>query len=425
MMVFIALWGLCFSSLSYAETDDVALQKVLRQVLLHNEALRSAFHEWKASLEVPAQAGSLPDPMFNFTHFIEEVETRVGPQKRAFAIQQNFPWFGKLRLKSEMAKKMAEVQEQKYLNVINQLVYKTKQQYYKLYFVARALHVTRDHLQLLGTIEKNLQSKLKVAKSSFADLLKVQTELDRLTDRERSLKDRLVPILTQLGALMGKDTPAKIPLPQRIHVPQTDPDFETLKRKLNLRNLELKSLKRMLEKEEFGVRLAKKNLWPNFALGFKQVMTDDAINPGLAGSGKDPVMVSLGLSLPLWRGKIKSQIREKQQREKVMRHKKNNKLNWLTAELQMASFEFKDSEETMNLYREKLIPKAKQTLEVVRKLFESGKKGFFNIIDAERMLLHYELELEKALVNHASAAAKIKYLTDPRISVEEQMNHEK
>jgi cobalt-zinc-cadmium efflux system outer membrane protein len=57
----------------------------------HNPGLRAAFERWKADLERIPQARSLPDPRFTYGYFIERVETRVGPQRHRFSLQQMLP----------------------------------------------------------------------------------------------------------------------------------------------------------------------------------------------------------------------------------------------------------------------------------------------------------------------------------------------
>ncbi|MEE9371057.1 MAG: hypothetical protein V3W45_06260, partial [Sedimentisphaerales bacterium] len=59
----------------------VNLQDYLRYAALHNAGLKAAFERWKAAIEQIPQAESLPDPKFTYGYFINEVETRVGPQK--------------------------------------------------------------------------------------------------------------------------------------------------------------------------------------------------------------------------------------------------------------------------------------------------------------------------------------------------------
>ena len=56
-------------------TDYVAL------ALRRNPALQAQSQRWRADLERVPQARSLPDPELTYGGFIEQVETRVGPQR--------------------------------------------------------------------------------------------------------------------------------------------------------------------------------------------------------------------------------------------------------------------------------------------------------------------------------------------------------
>ncbi len=79
------------------DTNDLqTLPDYLRYVSLNNAELKAKFDQWKAALEQIPQAKALDDPRFTYSYFIEEVETRVGPQRQKFGIMQVFPWFGKI-----------------------------------------------------------------------------------------------------------------------------------------------------------------------------------------------------------------------------------------------------------------------------------------------------------------------------------------
>lgn len=49
------------------------------------------------------QVRALPDPRLSFGFFINEVETRVGPQRAKIGLQQTFPWIGKLQDRHDAA----------------------------------------------------------------------------------------------------------------------------------------------------------------------------------------------------------------------------------------------------------------------------------------------------------------------------------
>ena len=77
-------------------TTDISLEKLLTYAAYHNPELEAAFDRWKAALEKIPQVRALPDPRLTYAYYIENVETRVGPQRHRLDLSQTFPWFGKL-----------------------------------------------------------------------------------------------------------------------------------------------------------------------------------------------------------------------------------------------------------------------------------------------------------------------------------------
>jgi len=48
--------------------------------------VKAAFYTWKASFAKISSEFSLPMPKFTYTDYLEEVETRVGPQEKSYSI---------------------------------------------------------------------------------------------------------------------------------------------------------------------------------------------------------------------------------------------------------------------------------------------------------------------------------------------------
>ena len=89
---------------------DGSLDGYIRIALLNNAGLRSAFEQWRSALERIPQVTALPDPQFTYTNFIEEVQTRTGPQNNRFQLSQKFPWFGKLKAQGDVAAARGQAQ---------------------------------------------------------------------------------------------------------------------------------------------------------------------------------------------------------------------------------------------------------------------------------------------------------------------------
>ena len=87
--------------------EGSGLEDYLGYAALNNPGLEAAFNRWRGEVERVSQVGSLSDPRISYKYFIEEVETRVGPQRQGFEVSQSFPWFGKLSSRADVASKGA------------------------------------------------------------------------------------------------------------------------------------------------------------------------------------------------------------------------------------------------------------------------------------------------------------------------------
>jgi hypothetical protein len=95
--------GASYSRKQLPELNEASgLNDCLAYAALNNPQMEAAFNRWKAALEMVTQARTLPDPRFNYGYFIQEVETRVGPQEQRAGLSQMFSWFGKLKLRGEV-----------------------------------------------------------------------------------------------------------------------------------------------------------------------------------------------------------------------------------------------------------------------------------------------------------------------------------
>jgi outer membrane protein TolC len=76
----------------------------------------------------------------------------------------------------------------------------------------------------------------------------------------------------------------------------------------------------------------------------------------------------------------------------------------------MALYRFRDAERKIGLYRDTLIPQAKTGLNVAEESYEAGKTDFLSLIDAQRLLLEFELSYERARASREQHLAEIEML---------------
>lgn len=407
---------------AYAIIDSSATLSDLRiYAALNNPALKAAYYRWQAAMEKIPQATALPNPQISYAYFIRQVETRVGPQQQKFGIKQMFPWFGKLRLKGEIAGAAAEAAAARFHSEREKLLFSIDDAYFEYAYLQRSREILAANTQLLSFLEGVVRAKYRAGNASYAALMKIQVELDKLHDRRQNLLDMEIPLQTKLNAILNRPAAAALPRPSKI-LPATvniaDSSWSVL---LLEKNPDLIAGRHQVDRSEATINLAKKERLPDFTLGVDYVDTGDALSPNALDSGKDPVMAMLSLSIPLWRGKNNARIREAILQNQLAQNEQRNRENQLQSRLAMVLFKFKEARRKITLYNDALLPRANQALNVAHSAFEADEIDFLELIDSQRSLLEIELMLARAQANYNQRLAELKMLTAGSVILEEKL----
>ncbi len=389
--------------------ESSRLEDYLLYATLTNPGLEAAFDRFKAALEKIEQVGTLPDPTFNYAYFIEEVETRVGPQEQRLGIAQVFPWLSKLRLRSAVASEAANAAEQQYQAAKLRLFFEVKNAYYELYYLARAIAITEDNISLLKHLESVAQANFMVG-APVSGVIKAQVELGKLDDRQRTLEALREPIIAGFNGALGRPVDAPVPWPKALPVREIELDDQEVLDAMTEHSPELRRLDFEIAREEQAIELARKDFRPNFKVGLDWVDTGSALAPNLPGSGRDPLVAKVSVSVPIWRSKYRAGVREAGRRREAQRGFREDAENTLEARLKLVLFKFHDAERKIDLFRDTLVPLAEASLEVAQVGYEAGKEDFLNVIDAQRLLLEFQLSFERGVADREQRFAEAEML---------------
>lgn len=397
-------------------TEKSSLQELLAKAALDNPGLKAAFEQWQAALQRVPQVRALPNPQLTFAYFIQEIETRVGPQRQKIGLMQMFPWFGKLKLKGNAALEAANAERQRYETVKLTLFYRVKELYYDYYYAMQTISVLEENVRLMEYLEEVIRAKYKTAAAPYSDLVRIQVELDKLLDRLKSAKERLRPLEARLNAILDRPLDTPLPHPKEIAAETPQLSNKQLADLLKEHNPGLKAIDSIAANAQIGIKLAKKNYYPDFSLGVDYMLTGKTEMPGVLDSGKDPIAAMMSLRLPIWSRKNKASVNEAKARYRAVLNRRKESENNLLTRLEMVFFKYNDAIRKMRLYRDSLLPRAQQALEVTRSAFESGKADFMDFIDSQRILLAFKLEFEQAKTNRVQRLAELEMLVGSEIS---------
>jgi len=402
-----------------AELPELAEESTLKDYLAYamrkNPGLRAAFNRWKAALERTPQVSSLPDPMFTYVQFIREVETRVGPQERQLSLMQKFPWFGKLRLRGDAASKAAAAAYEEFEAARLDVVFRVEEVYYELYYLGQAIQIAKENLDLLKYFETVARARYTAAVATHAAVIKVQVEIGKLEDTLATLEDLKSPLEARLNAALNRPAETFVPFPKTIPPRRTAVTLnarELLKQYLDTPRLE--ALRHLVEKTEAEINLARLNYYPDLTVGVAWMQTDKAIMD-TPESGKDPVLATLSINLPIWRKKYRAAERQARANHRSAVHTLQQQENDLASRIKMALYKHDDGRRKVTLYRDTLIPKATESLKSTEASFTAGATTLLTLIDAQRILLEFRLSYERALADRARALAELEMLVGKEV----------
>lgn len=396
-----------------AVSDPFATNLTLQAALEHgdenNPQLQAAFHQWKGLEESIAVHRGLPDPKLTYGYYFEPIQTRTGPQNQRFGLSQTFPGFGKLSMKKAIASDRSAAAEQRFKREKLRLNQRIATAYAELHYLKRSTEITEARIRLVRDLEQVARSRY-TSGSPMAPVLQAQVELGRLEDRLLSLNDLQQPQKAQLNAALNRPAAAPLVWPATLPYRPIKTDPETLRRNLARTSPELVEMAHTVAQGEHELQLARNARRPDFTLGVQYIETGDAAMP-VADSGTDPVIGTIGINLPLWLGKNRARIESAAYLKTAAQLTLESREQTLDAAIRQTLFELRDADRKIRLYQESLIPKALQSMEVNQKGFEAGQLEFINLIDAQRMLLEFELAHERALADHLIARAELSQLT--------------
>ena len=404
-----------------AELDETVLDggdvaSFVAYGLASSAELRAAFERWSAATERVEIVSTLPDPQLSYTEFLEEVQTRTGPQERRLGISQAFPWPGELDARARVARHEAEAAWQRVMAERLRVTAEIEVVFHEYAFLGREKRITEELLALLRGLEPIVQSRVR-AGGGQQDLLRLQVEIGRLEDDFASIERRRPAVSARLAdAIHLRGERSVLPLPD-LRVPELERvDVPLTIRAALESNPELRALAHELDAKREAEDLVAFRRKPRFRLGVDYFQTGDAVDETVSGSGDDPLAVGLTISLPIRGSSYSAAEREARHTMRAQNERIDAALSRLRADVEELAYRVDDAARRIELYGDSLIPRASEALELTSAAYRTGNTTVLDLIDSERALLEFQLaplaRLRRAL-EEPCEVARVDRRTDP------------
>jgi outer membrane protein TolC len=389
------------------------LQQLIRQSEAHSPKLAAAYERWRGVLAGITASTAWPDGMFTYAEFIRSIETRLGPIERRFMFQQGVPNPGKLVAREEQAAGRASAMRANFEATRIGLRESLMIAFADLQALDARVAIMNELASTLRSIEEVIEARVTANLAPQSALLRVQVEAEKLESDAATLEKRRPALAASLSAIVGMQIARDAKAPE---LEKTDPPALPAQAKLVALAIDHPSVQ-----EEFARVLiadAKVNeagwMWvPDVFFGVEYQMIGkpdipEAMRPN--EQGEDAIAVSVGISIP-WQFHVNAARGDVARAERqAARFMVDQRRLDIQARLEHEIFAYTDASRLIELFDETVLPKARQTLELIRNDFTADRATLTDVLDAQRTLLAAELSQVNARIELLKARARLESL---------------
>jgi outer membrane protein TolC len=447
-----------------AQTTNDSLKNYIHQAAINNPLVQSTYNDYLAALEKMPQVGSLPDPQLTMGYFLSPMELIGGNQRADIKLMQMFPWFGTLKAAKDEASKMALAKYEQFRQTGFETFYQVKKAWYDLYLIDKEITLVQNNLSFMNSLEQlaltnfgvastgkgvssnnairqiasgssnnqsgggmgssgnmsSSQSSQGMSQSStgmggssnsgdLADVLKVKMAIRDLESQLAFLQDQKSTQIIRFNSLLNRNPESLVSVPDTL-----DRALLPLKLAFGIDSVDKNNpMIRMFDAEQAAYaakkRMVTKMGYPMFGVGLDYALIDKRVGNTSMMNGNDMVMPMLTITLPIYRNKYKSMIKEAELNRLSASQAKQNVTNDLQVKYSETLTSLNDAERRITLDKGQ-IDLAQRTVSLLITGFSTSGSKYDELLRMEQQLLDYRFKLVQAIVDQNSAVAMLENL---------------
>jgi len=408
------LFYLALTSILHAEKSDVAgseaqrarisLGEITSEVLAKNPAIQQALKKWAAARARVTQEAAWDDLRVSGTsraaRFVDVAPNAFTDQM--VSVEQAIPITGKNLVRARIAvANVVTAFEQARREQLDVLA-KTRDSYFRLLNAYAQLELNRKNLLSLRQIAEVSRSRYEVGKANAADALAGEVEASKLLESEQDILRSISAEQSQLNVLMNRDAFAALAEPEEAQIKPLHLSMEQVRAIALTNRPEIKIAQAKIDMERSRLGLARRDWIPDPAIKVEAQRYNDA------AQAASEVDAGISFTVP-WvnPGKYSAAVREAKENLAAAQHE----FDFTSAEALGALRDALEKVHTMkhhvDLFRDKLVPQARQAFEANQFGYETGKATFLEWITAQRNLRDLEAMSQQHSADYHTALAEL------------------
>lgn len=379
------------------------LDEAVKEALALNPEIHAMKQKVEAAHFKALQAGVWDDPQLGveFEGMPKNTLDWGRYQDIEWSFSQNIPFPGKLSLKRKMAEQEVQKAHLEYLEKEREVTSLVKETYADFYLTGQSLKILKRHEELLKQFSQIAQKKYELGKGAQQDVLKAQVELAKMRNRILIETQEQSAVGARLNRLLARPYDTALGEPRALPLENFSWDDAQLMSLALENRSELKFYEFGIKSNEYGVKLARREYWPNF---FTRLETRQ-----FEGTGLQEYDVMLGINVPwLWtRSRVSNALKEARANLEEAKSEYSAKQLEIFLSIKENAIKVRTARNLVDLYRTDVLPVAEQAVQAAQVNYQTDKIDFLMLLDGQRSLLEFQLEYEEAARDYHKSRAEL------------------
>lgn len=394
------------------DTNSLSLDSVLREVLQNNPSLKAARANWEAMKQRVPQARAWEDLRAGFDsvagRFVSIPPNSFTDQK--LMVEQAVPLSGKNRLRGQASEAEAAAAFGEFHRRELDLIARARSAYYRLANAYEQLKINQNNTELLQRFVEISRTKYEAGTKPEADVLVAETDLAKLHEARADILRQVSDAESQLNVVMNRPAQTSVPHPAEMRPLMLTFELSRLQNLALTNRPELLIAAKKIEAATSRLAAARREWIPDPSLRVEASRYNDASQPA------SEVMAGVSINLPWFnRRKYKAAIEEANQMKIGAEFQLESARKETLGLVRDALQKVETYHHHVELFRDRILPLARQNINATRLAYETDKTGFLNLIDAQRTLQEVEAMYWNHLTDYLNGLAELEAVTGKEI----------
>jgi len=387
-----------------SSTGSLSLGEVTSAVLANNPAIQQALKKWAAAKERVAQEAAWDDLKVSGSsraaRFVDVAPNSFTDQMAS--VEQIIPLTGKNLVRARIAAADAVEAFERARREQLDVLAKARASYFRLLNATAQLELNRRNLVSLRQIAEVSRSRYEVGKANVAEPLVGEVEASKLLESQQDILRNISAEQSQLNVLMNRDAFAPLGRPGETNIKALNISMMQAREIALANRPEIKIAQARIDMEKSRLGLARRNWIPDPAIKVEAQRYNDA------AQAASEVDAGISFTVP-WvnPGKYSATVREAKENLAAAQHEFERTNAEALGALRDALEKVHTTKHHVDLFRDKLVPQARQAFEANQFAYETGKATFLEWITAQRNLRDLEAMGQQHIADYYAALAEL------------------